>query len=921
MDKRGIIILFLLFFTILAPKNTRALSKNFGVFSYNNDANTQMSTNGKSLMKNGLENCAKNLDMEALLAYLNSQMSEFGGIRIRRKGIDYINSTYFGTLSFILTGKEDEMEKSDKLADYLQYLYDNETGGFRNWLDGEISLISTVFGLLIMNVTGVHFAEFNATLTWSYLFDHGREGDFIDDDGSEGLLITAFSVIGLYFLNRSTDLTKYSEYIFSFYSAGLFVDEEDSNSPLFQTKMAIEAIKVINPELLNQSIRNEIKSRILSLKYSGTETELLGGFSSKEDKPTVFETGLALSILSEIGYYNKTLVEEAIKFVNCSQALDGGIYTNSIEQKEDIFQVFGALYIYYLSGLMNNYYKVEHEIIPSEQIPIDYIDAEVRLSIDLFGDFIECFSVNYTIFNTSIAGDFAQGEEEYLVQIDPEAFGIGNYIMNLSIYPAIWGFYWMKYNYSIDFRIGYNISVQYAPSTPTPGDILNLTTIVSFYNGTLITSGQLKIEIKYEDVLVYTHTEDLSSPTNPKQWAISESAPLGYYTIIAKVNDSYGSDHTYTVIRLLIHDNISIEVSNLKEAYSLGDWLNISLNLRYQTNHGMVPNNNSVYLVLQTTTGEIWENASITWNTLGEIFIEKRIPCTIPPSDEVEINIQIIWLGKLSSNIAVSRVNITLDDLEVIIKEASSPIYLGQNVSTKFIVIAASSNQTIENASIKAEIRYANKTAWYGLGTYNMTTEVYQINQYLTPNVPEGNYTLQYFVYIPFWENYTKIDVVEEKSIEILGTLKLESYRIEGTLRVFEVIKIFLNITCHETKEYLRGLTGFVNISAKDYITQISLNDLGNGTYMVIFIPQKAGEHHLEVIRSIDNTTIDAFELNIKALPTTPIEFFSQYGSMIVGGISIAMISTYLIIRYYLSSKISKRYLIKLRKKRTKKKK
>ncbi|MHA1676928.1 MAG: hypothetical protein ACTSU6_07095, partial [Candidatus Njordarchaeales archaeon] len=68
-------------------------------------------------------------------------------------------------------------------------------------------------------------------------------------------------------------------------------------------------------------------------------------------------------------------------------------------------------------------------------------------------------------------------------------------------------------------------------------------------------------------------------------------------------------------------------------------------------------------------------------------------------------------------------------------------------------------------------------------------------------------------------------------------------------------------------------------------------------------------------------TTIDAFELNIKALPTTPIEFFSQYGSMIVGGISIAMISTYLIIRYYLSSKISKRYLIKLRKKRTKKKK
>ncbi|MHA1664789.1 MAG: hypothetical protein ACTSVW_03040, partial [Candidatus Njordarchaeales archaeon] len=149
----------------------------------------------------------------------------------------------------------------------------------------------------------------------------------------------------------------------------------------------------------------------------------------------------------------------------------------------------------------------------------------------------------------------------------------------------------------------------------------------------------------------------------------------------------------------------------------------------------------------------------------------------------------------------------------------------------------------------------------------------------------------------------------------------LESYRIEGTLRVFEVIKIFLNITCHETKEYLRGLTGFVNISTKDYITQISLNDLGNGTYTVVFIPQKAGEHHLEVIRSIDNTTIDAFELNIKALPTTPIEFFSQYGSMIVGGISIAMISTYLIIRYYLSSKISKRYLIKLRKKRTKKKK
>ena len=202
-----------------------------------------------------------------------------------------------------------------------------------------------------------------------------------------------------------------------------------------------------------------------------------------------------------------------------------------------------------------------------------------------------------------------------------------------------------------------------------------------------------------------------------------------------------------------------------------------------------------------------------------------------------------------------------------------------------------------------------------------MTTEVYQINQYLTPNVPEGNYTLQYFVYIPFWENYTKIDVVEEKPIEILGTLKLESYRIEGTLRVFEVIKIFLNITCNETKEYLQGLTGFVNISTKDYITQISLNDLGNGTYTVVFIPQKAGEHHLEVIRSIDNTTIDTFELNIKTIPTTPIEFFSQYGSMIVGGISIAMISTYLIIRYYLSSKISKRYLIKLRKKRTKKKK
>ncbi|MHA1616010.1 MAG: prenyltransferase/squalene oxidase repeat-containing protein [Candidatus Njordarchaeales archaeon] len=918
-----------LWLLLIVPMATVAMQSNIIKKSF--EKNVEVRIHNKNVLRNYHSspfytmmqtNESSDLDIEKLIDYIESLRTDYGAFPLRKYDDAYINATFYGIMALYLVGKIEDVTGED-LSNFLKLLYAEDIGGFRDWIGGNVSIKATAYALMVMNLTMVDFDSFNKTRTEQYLLSHVTDTGIAENNSSPDLYTTVLGVLALQLLkSQKANFTRLAEIMEKYYSDGVFEDNSTAVSNLVETFFAIRVLSVIDEQFVEKE-KEKIITTILKKWAHWGSNNFWVGFGEKE--PSVFETGLATDLLYALGYENSSLYEKIIIFVNESQSAVGGIKKSPLDSNgENIFQAFGAILTYLVTGIYENYLKFEHEVSPGEQIAIDYPELiEVRVKALFINNDLDNFELRYSLQPVGEKGYLIfDNVSEYFVTFVPNILGFGNFTLSIELSQAFPLFAKRAFMYHASFRVGYQLEILVS-KTAHPGESVLIRTNVTYANGSFPQEGRVSISIHYSEEEVLTYT-DLINKTVEIKWNVSPTAPLGYYRIEFRVNDSHGSNHTFARRNILINDSILISYEGLKEEYSLGSPLQFNISLRYNSSGMEIPSRSNVSLELEYEEGT-WIKIKGSWVDRGLLVINDSLPARLPPSETFIAELRIVWQENFAQQYQLFQLNITLNDLAIRLADQAKGLefVLGEQIILYAELLANNSGARIENASINLKVlgtgEFSNMTWDIVKLVYNESQKIYLANFTVNPNIPAGNVSLEFEIFLPHNNSRTIIRLIDGKNrlrVNVIGYPELENIIKPPVAYVEEEVTIDLIVVCNITKKPLSDLVIVANVSKGEITEKIGLYEVGVGVYRFSFIPKEQGEYNITIYRASDKFLLGSLSLSVKERKGVLARFFEAYGSILMGSLIVGLSILYVFVWIYFGGKIPKRYLLRKREKK-----
>ena len=841
----------------------------------------------------------KNFNFKALVDFLDDFKSELDSFPLEKNGDGYINSTFYGIIALTLLGSLDRIS-TDNIRDFLVYSYNEETGGFREWLDGRETVIATALGVLLNELTGANITEFNDALTRKFLAENAENATLYEK---------ALALIALKKLKATSSvLESLANEI-----KNLLINLEDKS--ILSVFWAYVALKYYNPSSV-LDIADKIRAYLLE-KYEK------GGFGTSV--VNVFETGLALELLKQLGYENETLENEVIAFVNETQDSDGGVKYSINMTKKDVFSAFGAVLTYYATGKLFSLFEITHDIEPSQQIPIDYPDPIIfKLNIKSeFESLIEHLDGEYNITDLNKTGSFEYVSGigyEVILPSNSSQIGFGNHTVLVKFYFDMIFLHKEFVNYMFSFRIGYNITISLETTKPSLNSSFSINISIKYYNGTSVKEGNLTVKIYHKLGSIFTREYNLSTTLNISiKFNVSEQPLLGVYTIEACVNDSHGFNHTFGMNRFTVSDEVNITIIDDNKNRTLGSELSLILNATYKTTKmpilsGINGNNVTLSAYFKTENREIPFDI-VKWLNNGTILAKTEIFNFIPNEKFILVYLNLEWDNKTRLSSQIANITINIDDIKAYVEEERINVNIGDLLTYNFSVIAEKSGVTVENASVKIIIKNNSEALLNASSEYDKTLGKYIARIYIDPDLSEGEYILAFVLKV--WNEERELDSNKEVKISISGKPTLGNYIVLSD-RDDREVTIKFTVVREGTNISLRGLNTLILVTKdNESIANTTASDLGNGTYVFGFMPKGDGTYNAKIIRASDNYIISIITINVVPAEEQVIHTLREYAPTIVIGVMIVGIIVYFALSYYLIRKMPKRYLKERRKKFT----
>jgi len=850
----------------------------------------------------------KGFDYSEIYTAIKNFVASYGGLKIRVNEYDsYINATFWGVQAVYVIGKVDNFLTASKLERFLNYTYDEETGGFRDYLEGDISLVATAYGLMIQKVVNKSFSFIDKNKTEEFILSKLIDNQGFGEDGTQiQLYPTTLGVLALYALGENmTNYTNLIDTILSYKSNGFFNDNNSDVPRLLQTYFALKALKILGYDI--SLLKNEITNSILSLFKELNTT--VGGFG--ETNATTFETFLALDILNELTSLELVNRTKIINFLEATYT-DGKFATTSNSSEINIFSVTGGILSLYVTSEIYENFEILINLESGTQIPIDLNSTIIRVKIDLEDQAIS----NLNVF-TNVSGKLIYDSQK------KEYVGVANFT-NLSF-----GSYKLEvlFNYTekllsntvgryyTSFRIGYNISVLSDKKTYPPGGIIRLNISVTYHNGTYVNGGHVNITIYKANIsTIFSSIENLTGGLIERNITVPNDSYLGYYQIFVYVNDSHGVNHTVFKDRILISDNIKITYLTGNETeYHLGESFSVNVSLVYNNTNAYVPEANASAEMV----GDKTYSGNVSWFNASLIVLSFKMPEVIPTKDVFNIRLTIKWDEEYSSKIAVTKINVTIDDL-MYIYEGGTVFEIGDETNVNVSIIANTTQKLIQNATIRFSIMSNNESCMVTYLTYNETFESYPLRTYVDPNILQGTYNISVEVFLPFNNTYLKLPTNVSKLVEIRGILSIDNDSLiinPEKIKINDVVEIKFKVKNTNTGKYVVGLKMFGNVTSKDEKIIVPVGEK-DGLYSLTFEPSFSGTYKIELFRSSDNSSIGSITITVYKEETSIYDILEPYVSGLLWSASLIIVTVYLIARYFIGKRISKRYLIRRAKKK-----
>ncbi len=930
------------------PKNaSSSIDRNLDILGLKNDANSKL------------------LDFKKLRGYiLDNLMTRFGGFPLETKGDGYINATYFGAVTLYVLGGLD-IDKTHNITSWLDYSYDEETGGFRNWLGDEPSLVGTLWGLLLANDVGLKPTDFNLNTTLEFIDKYLNETYVSHLD-----LITSALLLHVLSVYRSSiNASCYEDIfciltdtLFSYFddSIGLFVDGSIKLSPIYQTYICIRALASYNSTLIHDSLATQIIYSLMERFYVNDTNESYCGFGWNTSNPSVLETGLAADILvwlskrtqtnnfrelihSDKFWYNLT------SFINQSQASNGGIKRNPDSDEVNIFHAFGAIVAYIACNRIQKLSKITTTIKPEEQIAVDYnatVKATVR--VEVFNQRISKLKTFFILTNTitasnnSINGTMQENNSEYTIVIsDVTNLTFGNYYLNVSLWNNL-TLNSLLFEAHINFRVGYKIATSIKPATARPGENITISIDVTFDNGTYANNSQLIIIVGGPpNITIINATYNLNGSTLNLSYKLPGNISLGQYRISMTVNDSHGFNHTFAYILMFVSDHINFDLGKYRSEYYVGEEIIVTLtNLTYNYSKSPIPTTANLSAMLYYSNGTMFKKGNASWaknENLVNVNICIQIPPVIPHDNNITIKFEIQWDETTMGTKTYTLFNATIKVHKFFIHNLSilrfdntsiSPtsVYIGEKYRFMFSIIHAANISSkpidkfvscyIYNATVNVTITDPNTTWFSGKFKFDVNTSMYSGEIYIDPNMPIGDYNFTIWILI----NYNGSWANASLEIPIRGDISITNLKFPHAAITGEFYYANFSLICNETQKSLANVSLFANVTFINYTDNTTENisiiapiTSHNTTYYLSFKVEQADRIRIDILRTTNNQSLLTLIIDTIS-PAHKKRIYVRPLSVLIPVVVIVYIC-YILVRWKYSRLISRRFLVERAKK------
>ncbi|MGQ4890988.1 MAG: prenyltransferase/squalene oxidase repeat-containing protein [Candidatus Njordarchaeia archaeon] len=842
----------------------------------------------------------------SILGYL----AEYGGFKPSENSVDsYANSTMWGILAIYLMGKIDKFKSDIKnLDDFLSYLYDEHTGGFRDWLEGSPNIEATAFSLIIANLTGIYPEEFNKTITLDFIKNQAVQDEGFREYGNAevDLYTTSLAAIALKLLNANISQFSYiPNVIKSYYQNGKFLDNNSRANELIQTFFALKALRILGENISYLSASTT--QYIFTLERSVNSS--IKGFGLGEE-PTLFETGLALEILLELGYNISSTNQYRLFIEKCY--LEGSFSKTINSAVEDIYQIAGAILSLYAIGDLYEGIDVDMGFdIGSNQIPIDMNTTEMYVKLKLDGE-----TLNYFNVSTNLSGNLIYDSQmkRYRGLANFTGLNFGNHTIQIDYFIGNMLISRLEGHALSSFRRGYNLTLSLSETQVPPGESIDVNATVSFHNGTLVHEGSIAYKLYDGNMTVVS-----GNVTNVGFTSFTIEIPndtlLGQYTLIVFVNDSHGVDHTVQFEQITVYDSVVLDLlEGNKTVYHLGELISTNVSLKYGTSGNYIPVTSiTPYYVL----GAKETNGTATWINSSYVKLEVNVSNVMPTKLNGTFYLRIDWLNDLKTTLMLFNFTIALDDLTYSVSKQNE-YQIGDSFNMSLKLYSNTSQMEIPNATVRMLVTSGNKTYMDINLEYNESAKRYLANATVNPNMPEGYYNLTVKVLVPANNTFIEVQAEKLEQVYVTGFPEIMNFtKSKETVKIGEVIEFKFYVINNITKKNLTGLELLANVTSKkeNFTKPIGEKE---GIYIFSLKPNYASKYGITIYRSSDKLILYSFEIKVRQETPNIYDLLEPY---ILGGLwtaSIALIGIYLVARYLIGKRISKRYLV--RKRKTKKK-
>ncbi len=864
----------------------------------------------------------KNLSFPSLISYVLERQFLDGGFQISQGTQSFMNATYFSSLGLSLVGRVNET-----LEDLKYFLSNTSVSlpspnsslwGFKNWLEGEVSLRSTSFAILTANLTHVEPSVYNESVI-----------NYVTTKLNTSLASENISLLDLSLATLALHSYKHPVYgldstvkiaLNQFFTNGHFTDEHSTNETQKMFQNYLSTLVLHQMGALNNP--QDIEQFILSRRYNGSEEDLQGGFGWDPSSPTVFQTGLALETLVLVNStINPSIINSSLSFVNRSQVHGGGLSKNPQNRRVTIFESVGAFLVYHATKKLLETYN-SRVTFSSEQLIIGE-GLGVNVSVQFMNSHIRDLSVNYTLLNAStpLTGflSFNASKSIYTTTIPTDndtetpAPGFGSYQLLISVTFNITGLPLFQNTLTKEFRVGFRIHLKFkypegelgfSPGTPLR---MNFTAeSAPAYRNTTGTFNYKIIRVNTSETVLSRSALHPYNTTFALHWSVPTEWYLGHYKMRVFLNDSFGFNHSANNTRFRIWDDVIYDIRGNRSDYSMGEPFSFDVNLTYNASGSFpdyVPAQLEFNWLTQFDIPYEWGRQPL--NARNENEINGTMPTVFPDTTDLQISIRLIW-GITKTTVDLFEANLTVTGLkigDVIINGSRSrrSLLIGGALNTTFKLKDANTNASISNASLRANFKWKNETI-QTLQPYSINAS-YLLNQSLDPNLPQANNSVKFEVRLPWNESWVEIDQVLE--LDVRGVPEIKAFQKEINRRG-NASFITVHIVRNGSNTSLMGLNVSCNITGEE-ILYAPLGIIGKGVYVVSFTPREVGTYHVKIFRALDKFELRTFTFSIKE---NEGRIFTLWRETVAVGILSCLIAGYAIIRWYVGRKVSKRWLI-----------